>query len=365
MVLNKGKVTAIVGAQYGSEGKGAIVAHLADQYEIHVRTGGPNAGHTFYFDGQAHVMQTIPCGWINKHATCVIGRGALIDPDQFLREVDHIESVMPGSSTRILIDAHAGIIGESHYKEEGGTSGALHKRMGSTGKGVGAARRDRMSRDPLKFQFVHQHPAFEHFKQRGQVIEDTSAWLYRAIGEHGRSCLLEGAQGSALSLTFGHWPYVTSSDTNAATMAAAAGLPPQWVDDVILVARTFPIRVAGNSGPLANETDWQRMSVKLNRSVTEKTTVTKLTRRIGEWDDALFAKAVKLNGCKEVAVTFVDYLDKGQDYGCGSWDYLSAAAQTFVYDIEETHGVHVRWIKTGPKAEHIIERHSISYPKPF
>ena len=364
MVPNKGRVTAIVGAQYGSEGKGAIVAHIADLFDIHLRTGGPNAGHTFYWDGQAHVMQTIPCGWANKHATCVIGRGALIDPDQFLREIDHIEGALPGSSRRVIIDAHAGIIDNNHYEEEGGTKGALHKRMGSTGKGVGAARRDRMSRDPQRFRFVYQHPAFEKYVLNGQVMDDTASWLHSQIGG-GRSCLLEGAQGSGLSLTFGYWPYVTSSDTNAATMAADAGIPPQWVDDVILVARTYPIRVAGNSGPLANETTWEKMSQQLNRSVTEKTTVTKLVRRIGEWDDSLFGKAVKLNGAKQVALTFVDYLGSGTDYACDSWDHLSDKAQSMVYDIEEAHGVHVRWIKTGPKSEHIIERPCPPSPQPF
>lgn len=350
---SRGKVTAVVGAQYGSEGKGAIVAHLAHDYGIHVRTGGPNAGHTFYAGGKTHVMQSVPCGWINPLADVYIGRGALVEPAKLAEELDHIEAFMPGARARVRVDAFAGVISEAHYAEEGGIKGDIHKRFGSTGKGVGASRRDRMSRLIENFTFMHE--IAQEFGFEDLIVEDTAAEIYSGAID-GYDVLLEGAQGSGLSLIHGTWPYVTSNDTNAASLAADAGMPPQWVSDVILVARTMPIRVAGNSGPLHDETDWDSLSCRLGRSVTEKTTVTKLTRRIGSWDPSLFDKSVRLNGATQVALTFLDYLGDGSDYGVRSMDKLSQSTLDFITDIELVHRVYVRWLKTGPTAAMIIDR---------
>ena len=93
--MNKGKLTVVVGGQYGSEGKGAIVAKVADQYNVHVRVGSHNAGHTFYWNGDKHVMQSIPCGWTNPKAIIVIGRGALLNMKQLMKELEHIEHYYP------------------------------------------------------------------------------------------------------------------------------------------------------------------------------------------------------------------------------------------------------------------------------
>ena len=85
--MNRGKLTVLVGGQYGSEGKGAIAAHIANDYDIHIRVGSPNAGHTIYWKGEKHVMQSIPCGWINPKAVIIIGRGALINMRLFMNEL--------------------------------------------------------------------------------------------------------------------------------------------------------------------------------------------------------------------------------------------------------------------------------------
>ena len=86
--MSKGKLTVLVGGQYGSEGKGAVAAHVAEDYSVHVRVGSPNAGHTIYWAGEKHVMQSIPCGWINPNAKIVIGRGALLNMKQFMKELE-------------------------------------------------------------------------------------------------------------------------------------------------------------------------------------------------------------------------------------------------------------------------------------
>ena len=150
----KGRVTAVVGAQYGSEGKGAVVQHIAKEYPIHVRTGGPNAGHTIHYDNVEYAMQVIPCGWINPDAKLVIGPGALVDIEQLREEIRWIEPHFPDIKRRLYIDTRAGHLAPRFMEQEGGTNGILHERIGSTGKGVGAAREARMRRNDLEFELM-------------------------------------------------------------------------------------------------------------------------------------------------------------------------------------------------------------------
>ncbi len=360
-------VTAVVGAQYGSEGKGIVVHHIAGDYQVHVRTGAPNAGHTFFHKGQKWVAQSVPCGWVNPNALLVIGAGALIDMAILHKEVQAIYDVDPTIRERLAIDAHAGIISGFHSTEEGGVSGEMHQRIGSTGKGVGAARRDRLMRDPAKFQFfeeiasdwiVAKPDGSEHWPLSNLICPMPTAKLLAGLYRDGSNILLEGAQGSGLSLIHGPWPYVTSTDTNAAQMCADCGLPPQYVTDVLLVARTFPIRVHGNSGPLENERTWEYMSKRLGRPVTEQTTVTHKTRRIGDWDEKLLDQAIILNGAKSVVLTFMDYLDMA-DEGEIDWNALSDTARTFIEYVRVRFDVDVPFVVTGGKNyPHICEHPS-------
>ena len=108
--MGKGKLTVLVGGQYGSEGKGAVVAHIANDYQVHVRVGAPNAGHTIYWKDDKHVMQSIPCGWINPDAMIVIGRGALLNMKQFMKELVHVLRYYPDFLSRLVIDPEAGVI---------------------------------------------------------------------------------------------------------------------------------------------------------------------------------------------------------------------------------------------------------------
>lgn len=295
---------AVVGAQYGSEGKGAVVSKLADEFDVHVRVGGPNAGHTIYYKDEPYVMQVLPCGWTNPKAELVLGRGMLLDIDRLLEEIYMLGLVAPWVKDRISIDPLIGVIDKRHYEAEGGVHGELHQRIGSTGKGVGAARLARVSREPKEFTLLKDHPRAEELQH--MFRPDTPRFL-RDKMRAGSPILLEGTQGSGLSLIHGPWPYVTSADTNAAQMAADAGIAPHRVH-TLLVARTMPIRVAGNSGPLENETSWEAISARLGQETCERTTVTKKIRRIGAWDQELFEKAVTLNEPIATALTFTDYI---------------------------------------------------------
>lgn len=304
--MERGKLTVLVGGQYGSEGKGAVAAHIANQYQVHVRVGSPNAGHTIYWRNEKHVMQSIPCGWVNPAAVIVIGRGALLNMKQFMKELVHILTYYPNFLERLVIDPEAGILDDKFHEQEGGVYGEMHRRIGSTGEGVGPARVARINRDPSQFR-QFKDVAAEYGLEKCIVL-NTPKFIADAQ-DSGVNVLIEGTQGSALSLLHSHWPYCTSIDTNASGIISEVGIAPSRVTDVLMVCRTYPIRVAGNSGPMKNEISWEQLSQAIGRNVTEKTTVTKKTRRVAEWDDELFQQSCVLNAPTEIALTFADYVD--------------------------------------------------------
>lgn len=302
-----GKLTVLVGGQYGSEGKGAVAAHVANDYDVHVRVGSPNAGHTIWWKDEKHVMQSIPCGWINPNASIVIGRGALLNMKQFMKELVHILTYYPDFLNRLYIDPEAGILDEKFHQQEGGTEGEMHKRIGSTGEGVGPARVARINRDPSQFrQFKN---VAEEYGLETCLCTNTPRFL-ADLQDGGHNILIEGTQGSGLSLLHSHYPYCTSIDTNAAGIISEVGIAPSRVTDVLMVVRTYPIRVAGNSGYMKNEITWEELNRRMGVEITpEKTTVTKKVRRIAEWDDELFEQSCILNAPTEIALTFADYID--------------------------------------------------------
>lgn len=343
--MNKGKITVLVGGQYGSEGKGAVAAHIANDYEVHVRVGSPNAGHTIYWRGTKHVMQSIPCGWINPNATIIIGRGALLNMKQLMKELVHIMQYYPNFKSRLFIDAKAGVLDERFHEQEGGVNGEMHRRIGSTGEGVGPARIARLERDPQKFHLFGDVAAEWGLEEC--VAYDTPNYIV-ARQNMCDNILIEGTQGSALSLLHSYWPYCTSIDTNAAGIISEVGIAPSRVTDVLLVIRTYPIRVAGNSGPMKNETTWEEISKKLGREVSEKTTVTKKVRRVAEFDDDLFRQSCLLNDPTEIALTFADYVDP---YIYEESNVERVGASKPLWDFMKEHGLlgKVKYIGTGPK----------------
>lgn len=364
-MATKGGVTVVVGGQYGSEGKGNIVSHMANDFDIHVRTGGPNAGHSHQVMGKVYKQQVIPVGWSNPDAQIVIGRGALVPLGQLVKELVDIYQDDHTIVNRLFIDEDACELNDTHHEEEGGTSGKLHKRIGSTGEGVGAARQARMSRDRDRIAKMGDASVAGHLQEmldmQGVHIpvdkllyRNTPALLARSV-KNGSNVLVEGTQGSGLSLIHGPWPYVTSADTNAAGFLSEAGISPMLVDNVVLVIRTYPIRVAGNSGPLSRETTWPTISQKLGKPVVEKTTVTELVRRVGEWDEVLVRKAVEINQPTAIALNFADYLNPA-DEGLTDWDALSDTSKQFVSYLEATFGVPVQYIGTGGDTWNVVDR---------
>lgn len=339
----QGKVIAVLGAQYGSEGKGVIVQSIANEYDVHVRVGSPNAGHTFYWKGAKHVMQSIPCGWTNPDAHIIIGRGALINLDLLVKELGHVMTYYPDFLSRFYIDADAGILDERFHQQEGGTQGEMHKRIGSTGEGVGPARIARLERDPEKFKRFRD--VCDDLSLSEVMKENTPAFI-EELRQNGHQILLEGTQGSALSLLHSFWPYCTTIDTNAGAIISEVGIAPAHLDGVVLVARTYPIRVAGNSGPMKNEITWDDISRTMGRPTEERTTVTKKVRRVSEWDDDLITNAILLNAPTSFAISFMDYLDPTIE-GKGNVEDLTDTAIGFINNFEAKFGVPVSMVGTG------------------
>lgn len=283
-----GKLQVIVGGQFGSEAKGAVAGYLAKREPnlLAIRVAGPNAGHTVYDEkGVRHALRQLPVAAIsNPNAKLAIAAGSEIDPDVLYQEVKDCDA-----SRRLLIDDQATTIEDGHKEAEGYLVG----KIGSTGKGIGAARSDRIMRS-------------------AKVWGGGGDVAYRAM-EHlatGGTVQVEGAQGFGLGLHAGFYPFCTSSDCRAIDFLAMAGISP-WFEhieefEVWVVIRPFPIRVAGNSGPLKDETTWAELGLP-----EEFTTVTQKVRRVGQFDPALVRNAIWANGGRSkvhVAMSMLDQL---------------------------------------------------------
>lgn len=342
------RVMAIVGGQYGSEGKGVVAKHYANEFDVHVRVGGPNAGHCFVHQGIEYKMQSVPCGWVNPEAALVVGRGAVVDLEQLRSEVDKILKVDTSILDRLKIDGGAMVIDNRHRNEEGGTKGEMHNRIGSTGKGVGAARVAFIKRDESLIKKVRDVAA--EYGLEKCVMEDTSEFLNDVNRKRG-NILLEGTQGFGLSLVHGDHPYVTSADTTAGQILVDCGLAATKLTDCVLVVRSMPIRVAGNSGRMLEETDWKDLSKKIGKKVEERTTVTNKVRRIGHWDEQLVIRAARINGATSVAFTFLDYVVP-EDEKQTNYHMLKDASHHYIDYVGKICGAPVKLVGTGYDLEH-------------
>lgn len=188
-------------------------------------------------------------------------------------------------------------------------------------------------------------------------IKDTAVYLNELIDQN-RKVMVEGTQGSLLSLHHSYYPFCTSRDTNVSNWLMEAGLSPFVVERVLGVTRTFPIRVAGNSGPLSGqELTWEEVTEFACSPVPieEITTATKRRRRVFNFGLDDFKKAIAINRPTELALTFVDYLHT-DDYGKQNWSDLSDQATNWINQLENKTGVYFRWLSTGPNEEHTIDR---------
>ena len=345
-------VDVLVGGEYGSEGKGQIAAYLAPEYEVLIRVGGPNAGHTVYEEPTPFTFHQLPSGTRrNPAAQIVLGPGAVISVDRVIDEIAKCEI----SKDRLAIDPQAMIIEEDDRLAERG----LVENIGSTGQGVGAATVRKILRTSAvpPVRLARDEPQLkDYIKETRVVLDDAFA--------AGHRILLEGTQGTGLSLHHGRYPYVTSRDTSVSGCLAEAGIAPSRVQRTLLVCRTYPIRVespaGGDSGPMTNEITFKEVSRRSGISLTEldekeRTSTTKRKRRIAEFDWSLFRQAVSLNGPTDIVVTFADYFGI-KNRRARRFEQLNEETIQFVEEVERVAVAPVSLIATRFNFRSIIDR---------
>lgn len=339
-----GRAIAIVGMQFGSEGKGAIASYLAPVITAAVRIGASNAGHTIHFGGRSYLMRQVPCSWVNPLTKLVIGVGAVISLPILLKEVEEVHRALP-IKQRLYIDGRAHVITADQIRREAGLG--LAERIASTsarsGLGIGMAMSDKVLRSEDCVQA-------KDVPELRQYLADTVDLLNGEL-EQDQLVLFEGTQGFGLSLEFGAFPYTTSRDTSAPGLFAGTGVNPYGFEvEVIGVARTYPIRVGGDSGPFgddARELSWVQVTrrAKSPIPIREETSVTHVERRVATFSWQEFKRACRINRPTEIVLTHADYLDASVH---GSTK-LTQPVRNFIERLESETGVPVTLVKTAPE----------------
>jgi adenylosuccinate synthase len=348
-------VDVLVGGQYGSEGKGNIANYLAPEYDILVRVGGPNAGHVVFRSGDSpYTFRQLPSGALaNRNAKLVIGAGAVIDLNNLKKEIAELSI----SYEKLVVDPQAMIIDEQDVAWEVEN---LKQAIGSTAQGVGrATARKILNRVPnTDVKLAKDIPELKHY------VGDSLELFAKALSA-GQRLLLEGTQGTSLSIHHGHYPHVTSRVTTAAGCLAEAGISARHTRRVIMVCRTYPIRVGntetGNtSGYMSKEITIEEISRRSRVPIedlrkTEKGSVSGRPRRIAEFDWAQLRRALVLNGPTDIALTFVDYfdVDNRKSY---RYEQLSPETLRFVEELEKVSGIPVSMLSTAFNDRNIIDR---------
>lgn len=338
-------VTVVVGGQYGSEGKGKICAHLAitDDVDYMVRCGGPNSGHTVYLSDKRYELKQVPSGFVNPRTRLLIAAGALVNPTIFMEELD----LCGLDRNQIGIDENAAVIELADVATEENLN--LRGRLGSTGSGVGAAVSRRVLREQ-GFRRAKDHPDLAPYTT--SVRSELSS-----AAKRNANIVVEGTQGFGLSLYHAEkWPYRTSRDTTAHSFLGEVGFGTRELE-VVMAIRTFPIRVAGDSGPLKYEVTWDDVQALSGypHPLAEFTTTTKRLRRVARFDWEVVQAAVEANAPSHIALHGADYIDYGNK-SLQSYANLTPSTRDFVQEIEGRTRIPVSFIGTGPTNSEIIDR---------
>ncbi len=343
-------VSVVVGGQFGSEGKGKVALNVARRTGAAavVRVGGTNSGHTGVDAmGNTRALRQLPAAALARDTLVVLPAGSLIDKEIFLAEI----RLLGLSPDRVMIDPDASVISDEDKQSERSTG--LVEAIGSTASGTGAALQRRISRELSGPALLAKNNA-----ELIPYVHSTTPVL-RELLDRGRRVVIEGTQGFGLSVLHGgYYPKATSRDTTAAGFLSEAGLSPIDVDQVVMVIRAFPIRVAGNSGPLPNETTWDEIARNcgLPEGYHELTTATHKVRRVAYFDADVVRRAISVNAPTEIVLNHLDYADRNVRAGV-----FGAKIANFIHHIEEQVGRNVDWLGTGPDA--LIRRSEILFQR--
>lgn len=334
--------TAIVGAQWGDEGKGKVVDHLADKFAYVIRfQGGHNAGHTVVFNGERYALHVLPSGIFHPGTVNVIANGVVVDPFQLVKEIKGLrEKGIEISPANLKISDRAHLIMPYHgIIDRHSDSRPGHRKIGTTGRGIGPTYESKVGRRGFRFCDImdmgHFHKMVKgelaDINQRFPEVGELRAWdadqttekldqalailrpfvtdavymLAEARSENKR-LLFEGAQATLLDVDFGTYPYVTSSNSCAAGICAGAGVPPTSIQRVIGIFKAYQTRVGG--GPFPTELEGETCDV-LRRAGQEFGTTTGRPRRCGWLDLVALRYALTLNGFQSLAMMKLDVLD--------------------------------------------------------
>jgi adenylosuccinate synthase len=328
---------AVLGAQWGDEGKGKIVDLLTAHFSIVGRyQGGHNAGHTVYVNGTKFILRLIPSGILHPGVTCVIGNGVVIDPQALFAEVDELTQHGIDVGSRIVVSDKAHLI-LPYHRDLDLLSEARRgdRKIGTTSRGIGPAYEDKIARRGIRVGDLADPRGLEqsvrdNVNARNRLVQDStmdwklvldqllaqaermrpmvrdvSVMLTDAMRE-GKRILFEGAQGTLLDIDHGTYPYVTSSNASVGGVCTGLGIPPRAIGQVLGVVKAYTTRVG--EGPLPTELVGE-MGNRLRDSGNEYGAVTGRPRRCG-WYDAVAARyAVRINGLDALALTKLDVLD--------------------------------------------------------
>lgn len=346
-----GRCVAVVGAQWGDEGKGKIIDVLSAGATLVARyQGGANAGHTVRVDGDEFVLHLIPSGVLYEDVRCLLGNGVVVDPWTLLEERDALQERGVEMEGRLGVSDRAHLVLPYHKLLDGAQEASRgSEKIGTTGRGIGPAYRDKAGRTGLRVADLADEDRCRRVVEsrvddanraleevgaderadadrilgrleeiRGDVLSlatDTGREIRRELDRPRGRVLLEGAQGSLLDIDHGTYPYVTSSTTTAAGAASGVGVGPRTIDEVVGVVKAYTTRV-GN-GPLPTELE-DETGERLRELGSEFGATTGRPRRVGWFDGGVARYAAGVNGLTALAVTKLDVLDDFDEIRVGT-----------------------------------------------
>ena len=360
-------VDLLLGLQWGDEGKGKIVDVFTEKYDIIARfQGGPNAGHTLIFDGQKHVLHTIPSGIFHKDTINLVGNGVVIDPVIFKKELENLDAFKTDYRKNLYISRKAHLILPTHRLLDAASEASKGKaKIGSTLKGIGPTYMDKTGRNGIRVGdlelenwkekyrvLADKHEAMISFynvdvqynlaeleKEFFEAVEvlkslkfiDSEQYLQQAQ-ESGKTILAEGAQGSLLDIDFGTYPFVTSSNTTAAGACTGLGVAPNKIGDAFGIFKAYTTRVG--SGPFPTEL-FDEDGETMGRVGNEFGATTGRPRRCGWLDLVALRYAVQINGITQLIMMKGDVLSGFKTLKvCTSYKYKGEEITHLPYNIE-------------------------------
>ena len=329
---------AIIGAQWGDEGKGKMTDLLSQEADMVIRfQGGNNAGHTIKFDGKTYALHLVPSGVFNEAASNLLAAGMVIDPKALYEEIKMLNELHITTKNRLFVDKRAHVILPVHKRLDALDEANRSEKIGTTHKGIGPAYKDKAARTGLKMESFVSQASFDLYldtylpslnqtlKSFGQkpllkadikkemapyqaflkpLIVDGAALVNRAI-EREKNVLFEGAQGTMLCLDHGTYPFVTSSSPSAASIPLNVGIAPKHVKKVLGIVKAYTTRVGSGAFPSEIDDD---IAKKIRLKGNEFGTTTGRPRRIGHLDIVQLKHAIRLNGFDAFALMLFDVL---------------------------------------------------------